>query len=163
MCRVKRSWVIGLAVGVAVAVVGLFVIETVRFVLVSPEPSAVAAARPLESVEVDPSWIKSGSPQFAQVEISRSPDGSTSHGLWSCVGPTTFEWQFALDETVYVLEGAVEIDYQGHQFTLRPGDTAVFHGGTRATWTVDKYVKKTYTLHNPGPLGKLWRTLVPVS
>ncbi len=149
--------------GAALAVIGLFVFEAARFVMVSPEPSVVAAAKPLQSVEVDPSWIKSGNPEFAQVEISRSADGSTSHGLWSCAGPTTFEWQFAIDETVYVLEGEVKVDYQGNQFTLRPGDTAVFHGGTRATWTVDKYLKKTYTLHNPGPLGKLWRSLVPAS
>lgn len=163
MSRVKRSGVLAAILGAVVAVLGMFVFEAARFVVSSPAPSIQAVAKPLEAVEVDRGWIRSGSPEFAQAETFRSVDGRTSQGLWSCTGPTTFEWHFEVDETVYVLEGEVKIDYQGKQFTLHPGDTAVFHGGTTATWTVDRYLKKTYTLHNPGPLGRLWRQVAPAA
>ncbi len=158
----KRSFLAALVV-LIVAAIGLLGFETARFVAVSPAPAAEAVSKPLTPVEVNPAWIKQGKPSFAQVEIYSTPDGRTSSGLWSCTGPTTFEWQFAVDETVYVLEGEVEITYQGHQFTLRPGDTATFHGGTSAVWKVSKYLKKSYALHNPGPLGRLWRMVFPAS
>lgn len=158
----KRSLLAGL-VAVALAAIGLFTFETGRFVVASPAPATQSVTKPLAPVEVNPNWIKEGTPSFAQVEIYSTPDGRTSTGLWSCTGPTTFEWQFAVDETVYVLEGSVDIDYQGHHFTLRPGDTAVFHGGTKATWRVQNYLKKSYALHNPGPLGRLWRTVFPAA
>jgi uncharacterized protein len=157
---VKRP-LIAVVVGIAVCLFGLFAVETSRFVVSSPEPSLTANPKPMQPVTVDPTWITSGNPKFAQVEVGRSPDGRTTNGLWSCEGPTTFNWRFDVDEVVYILEGEVQIDYQGSQFTLHPGDTAAFHAGTQATWTVEKYLKKAYSLHNPGPLGKLWRSWFP--
>jgi uncharacterized protein len=157
---VKRS-IIAASIGVLACLIGLFSFQTAQFAAASPDLSLAAANKPLQEVTVNPSWIKSGTPKFAQVEVSRSPDGRTTNGLWSCEGPTTFDWQFDIDEVVYVLEGEVQVDYQGSQFVLHPGDTAVFHGGTTATWTVERYLKKVYTLHNPGPLGRLWRTFFP--
>jgi uncharacterized protein len=159
---VKRS-LIAAIVAASVCLLGVLGYETMRFVTTSPDLSSAAAARPLQEVQVDPSWIKAGTPTFAQVEIARSPDGRTTNGLWSCEGPTTFVWQFAVDEVVYVLEGEVEIDYLGRNFVLHPGDTAVFHGGTSATWTIEDRLKKAYTLHNPGPLGRLWRSIFPAA
>lgn len=156
----KRS-LIAAAITAALLVLGFLGFETARFVAASPDLSTDAAVKPLEVVQVEPSWIKSGSPIFSQVEIARSPDGRTVNGLWACQGPTTFEWQFNADEVVYVLEGEVQVNYQGKDFALHPGDTATFHGGTRSTWTVPSYVKKAYTLHNPGPLGRFWRDTFP--
>ncbi len=156
----KRSIIVALAT-IALCLAALTGVETARFVTESPQLSAQAAAKPLEPVTVDPSWILSGTPSFSQVEISRSPDGRTSSGLWACEGPGSFEWQFAVDEVVYVIEGEVAISYQGNNFVLHPGDSATFHGGTRAVWRVDSYLKKAYTLHNPGPLGRMWRSFFP--
>lgn len=149
------------AAGILVASGAFLVADTGRYVNAAPPPSATALEAPLTPVSVNPDWILSGEPTFAQVEISRSPDGRISHGLWSCTGPTSFEWQFLLDETVYVLDGDVDIDYQGNKFTLHPGDSATFHSGTSAVWTVKRYLKKSYTLSNPGPLGRWWRSAFP--
>jgi uncharacterized cupin superfamily protein len=157
---VKRA-LIAATITAAVIASGLLGFETAQFVTESPQLSTDAIAKPMDVVQVDPSWIKSGNPVFRQVEIATSPDGRTVNGLWSCQGPTTFEWRFAVDEVVYVLEGEVQVTYQDNDFTLHPGDTASFHGGTRATWTVSNFLKKAYTLHNPGPLGRLWRDTFP--
>lgn len=158
-----RRAIISGVIGFSLLAIGLLTFDTARFVSNSPNPSATSVAAPLENAVVDPSWIKSGSPKFSQVETFRSPDGRTTTGLWSCKGPTTFVWQFEVDETVHLLEGEVLVDYQGNQFTLRPGDTATFHGGSEATWTINDYAKKVYTLHNPGPVGRLWRSAFPAS
>ena len=64
-----------------------------------------------------------------------------------------------MDETVHLLEGLVEVDYQGRKFTLRPGDTATFHAGTRAVWHIPQNAKKAYTLYQPPRLVALWRRL----
>lgn len=148
-------------VGIIVTSGAFLVVDTGRYLAAAPPPSATALEAPMAPVSVDPNWIRSGEPAFTQVEISRSPDGRISHGLWSCTGPTTFEWQFHVDETVYVLEGEVDIEYQGSRFTLHPGDSATFLSGTTAVWTVDTYLKKSYTLSNPGPLGRWWRSAFP--
>jgi uncharacterized protein len=158
----KRA-VISAIIGFTAGLLGVFAVDTAAFVTNSPSPSVTAASTPMHSAVVDPSWITSGQPEFAQVETFRSPDGRTSSGLWSCTGPTTFVWQFSVDETVHLLEGEVAVNYRGNAFTLHPGDTATFHAGTEATWTIDTYAKKAYTLHNPGPLGRLWRSVFPAS
>ena len=147
-------------VAVLVVQAGVLAFDTGRYIQRVSAPSAKAVNRPLMPMEVEASWIKSGNPVFTTTETARSPDGRTINGLWACVGATTFEWTFALDETVHVLEGEVHIDYLGRQFTLKPGDTATFHHGTRALWRVPQHLKKAYTLHQPGRLVLLWRWLV---
>jgi uncharacterized protein len=154
-----RRAIISGAVGFLICLIGVFAVDTARFITNSPNPSDDSAAHPMQAAIVDPSWIKSGNPKFAQSETFRSPDGRTVAGLWSCEGPTTFVWQFGVDETVHLLEGEVLVDYLGNKFTLLPGDVATFHGGTQATWTIDTYAKKAYVLHNPGPAGRLWRSI----
>lgn len=98
---------------------------------------------------VSPDWIKSGSPVFHAGQYAESPDKRASSGIWSCEGTSTFEWQFGSDESVLVLEGRVEIDYLGQHFVLESGSTALFYAGTRATWHVPHYVRKTYMIHYP--------------
>ena len=139
---------------------GVAAFDTGRYIQGVREPSAQAESRPLQPVSVEASWVKSGKPVFTTTETVRSPDGRTINGLWVCDGATTFEWTFALDETVHVLEGEVHIDYLGRQFTLKPGDTATFHHGTKALWRVPQHLKKAYTLHQPGRLVLVWRWLL---
>jgi uncharacterized cupin superfamily protein len=124
-------------------------------------PSNLAVQRPLGPFPVDPSWVKMGTPNFRGNEIAHSPDGKSVTGLWACDGPSTFEWRFGADETVHLLEGAVEVDYLGRRFTLKPGDVATFHSGTRAVWHVPVHAKKVYTVHQAGRLVRLWRTVFP--
>lgn len=121
--------------------------------------SEASVHRPLTSFKVNPDWVLEGTPNFRATEISKSPDGLTTTGLWACDGPSTFEWQFGVDETVHLLEGLVEVKYQGREFTLKPGDTATFLAGTRAVWHVPQYARKAFSLHEPGRLVRTLRRL----
>jgi uncharacterized cupin superfamily protein len=124
------------------------------------DPASVASVhRPLTAFKVNPEWVLEGTPNFRATEISKSPDGRTTTGLWACDGPSTFEWQFGVDETVHLLEGMVEVKYQGRQFTLKPGDTATFIAGTRAVWHVPEHARKAFSLHEPGRLVRALRRL----
>lgn len=122
-------------------------------------PSVSSVHRPLTAFKVNPEWVLEGAPNFRATEISKSPDGRTTTGLWACDGPSTFEWQFGVDETVHLLEGRVEVTYQGREFTLKPGDTATFIAGTRAVWHVPEHARKAFSLHEPGRLVRLLRRL----
>lgn len=121
--------------------------------------SEASVHRPLTSFKVNPDWVLEGTPNFRATEISKSPDGRSTTGLWACDGPSTFEWQFGVDETVHLLEGLVEVKYQGREFTLKPGDTATFLAGTRAVWHVPQYARKAFSLHEPGRLVRTLRRL----
>lgn len=124
-------------------------------------PSVQSVARTLGPFAVDPSWVRSGTPNFRGTETVRSPDGSSATGLWACDGPSTFEWQFGGDETVHLLEGRVEVEYRGQRFTINTGDAATFHAGTRAVWHVPQYAKKVFVLHQPSLLVRAWRRVFP--
>jgi uncharacterized cupin superfamily protein len=157
-----KTWLKGSALGGALALSAGMAWEAGHYLVHSAPPSTVAVQRPLTAFPVDPSWVLSGEPHFRSTETVRTPDGSAYSGLWACDGPSTFQWTFGLDETVHVLEGQVDVTYNGHRFTLRPGDTATFHAGTQAVWHVPEHLKKAYTLHHPGRLALLWRKLFPV-
>lgn len=144
-------------VGASLCALALVAWDSARALAHSPEPSSTAVSRPLQPFEVDPSWVRSGVPNFRAAETSRSADNRHISGLWACDGPTTFEWTFGLDETVHLLEGEVHVTYQGRRFVLRPGDTATFLADTKAVWHVPKGAKKSFTLHHPGQVARLWR------
>ena len=106
-----------------------------RYLARSPLPSTVAVAKPLIGFQTDPSWVRSGSPNFHNVELVRSSDGNTISGLWSCEGPSTFEWTYYMDETIYLLEGLIEIEYPHQRPAVLPGpggDLSCRHQGPLA-------------------------------
>ena len=154
-----KSISLGMVLGVLLASAAALAYDACRYLAASAPASATAVEKPLLGFSVDPGWVKSGTPHFRNSETTRSPDGKTISGLWACDGPSTFEWRFHMDETVHLLEGQVEVDYQGRHFTLRPGDTATFHAGTQAVWHVPRNAKKAYTLYQPPRLVSLWRRL----
>ena len=137
-------------VGAASALLIMGGVQATRSVARLGEPSSEAIQKQMTPFAVDPSWVKSGTPNFRATETTRSPDGKTIVGQWACDGPTTFEWTFGLDETVHLLDGEVHVEYLGRKFTLKPGDTATFHHGTKAVWTVPQKAHKVYVLHHPG-------------
>lgn len=147
--------------GAVLSLAAVIAFDVGRFAVRSDEPSTIATNVPMTPQTIDPSWILSGSPTFLAGEISRSPDGRSDTGLWSCQGPTTFVWKFGIDETVHLLEGEVKVKYLGKSFTLTPGDTALFHAKTEAEWTIDRYAKKVYTHYDPGPIGRQVRKHFP--
>lgn len=63
--------------------------------------------------------------------------------VWECQ-PSTFDWEYDLDETAYVLEGHVEILTSDGVFELRGGDLALFPKGLSCTWKVRERIRKVY-------------------
>jgi uncharacterized protein len=105
--------------------------ESVRLdeVLLRPDP-------------IDPSWILEGNPMARSGQWSQSRDTTTSSWVWDCTAGR-FNWYFDADETIYVIEGEVIIKSEGQEpRSLRAGDAALFYAGTRAEWTVPRYVRK---------------------
>ena len=156
-----QKQLIAATAGALLVLAGTAVYEASTYHQRMAPPSSVPVARALGRFDVDPSWVKSGTPNFRGTETARAADGSGSTGLWACDGPSTFEWRFASDETVHLLEGQVHVEYLGRHFTLNPGDTATFHFGTRAVWHVPQHAKKVFVLHQPGRLVRLWRKVFP--
>ena len=148
-----------LLAGVVIGLVAYQGFAAWRYVRHAEAPSVVSQSRPLEGFSADAARVLEGTPNFRAAETSRSPDGRVITGLWACDGPTRFEWHFALDETVHLLEGQVDVEYQGQRFTLKPGDVATFHALTRAVWHVPVPSKKAFTLRHPGRLVLWWRAL----
>jgi uncharacterized protein len=156
-----RKVLLGVVLGLVIGASGALAWDAARYLSRSAPASSVAVPKPLLGFSVDPSWVKSGTPNFRNVETVRSPDGKSVSGLWSSDGPSTFEWTFHMDETVHLLEGDIEIDYQGKRFKLQPGDTATFLAGTKSVWHVPRYAKKAYTLYDPGRVARLLRRVFP--
>jgi uncharacterized cupin superfamily protein len=91
---------------------------------------------------IKPEWIRSGYPHARSADLVASADGGASANFWDCTAGQ-FEWQFAWDETVLILEGSVRVsDSLGNAATLRTGDVAHFTAGTSYVWEVDHYVRK---------------------
>lgn len=67
-------------------------------------------------------------------------------GLWRHT-PSTFPYNFGEDETIYALEGALEVAIDGGEtVTLRAGDIYSFAKGTTSTWTVVEPFKKLFVI-----------------
>lgn len=128
----------------------------------SIDNAAIATAR-LDDAPINPSWIIDGEPQARCAELSRSRDGTAATFVWDCTAGE-FDWTFAGDETVHILEGEVVVDDGLGPRTLRPGDVALFHAGSTCRWRVPAYVKKLAFLRDPIPAPAMlamrgWRKL----
>ena len=111
--------------------------------------AAIDAAR-LQAAPIEPSWIVGGRPQARCAELTRSRDGTAATFVWDCTAGE-FDWTFAADETVHILQGEVVVDDGSGPRTLRPGDVALFHAGSTCRWRVPAYVKKLAFLRDPIP------------
>lgn len=105
------------------------------------------------------SWVVSGPPVCHANKFETALDGSSSSGIWGCVGPAKFNWHYDGHESVYILEGSAEIEYLGNKFSLRAGDSTHFAAGTSATWTVPERVKKTWRIYELGRIERYWSRL----
>ena len=95
--------------------------------------------------------IQEGKPEARGTILTQSADKLLSSGYWSCTAGK-FEWIFAWDEFVCILEGGATIAEEGGAtHTLKEGDVAHFPRGLKTTWVVDKYVRKFFTLRTPEP------------
>lgn len=145
--------------GVLTALVAHQVWSAYTYLAVMPGRSHTAEPLPMQPVLDAPAVIRDGVPAFRAAHYSESADGRASTGVWASDGPSTFEWHFGSDEEVYVMHGRVDVNYGGKQFSLHPGDTAVFLAGSSAVWHVPQHVTKSYALHHPNALVRWWRKL----
>lgn len=93
--------------------------------------------------------VISGHPRARNRMLSGSTDGLAATFLWDCTAGR-FRWFYDVDETIYLLTGAVTIaDASGTRHHLKAGDTFFFPAGTHFEWFVDSYVRKIAFLHSP--------------
>lgn len=66
---------------------------------------------------------------------------------WGCP-PSKFPWTFKATETMYLLEGKVQVFVEGHEgsFEIGAGDLVIFPKGMNITWDVLEAVNKHYSL-----------------
>jgi uncharacterized cupin superfamily protein len=104
----------------------------------------------LEPAPIRPEWIRAGTPLARCAELSRSADGTALTAVWECTAGE-FDWHFAGDETVHILDGEVIVDEGEGPRALRPGDVAFFPAGSTSRWRVPAYVKKLAFCRDPVP------------
>lgn len=65
-------------------------------------------------------------------------------GVWTAE-PSTFDYDFAMNETAHILEGHVVVSQKGGPtLDLRPGDVATFPKGAKTRWHVRERMKKVF-------------------
>jgi uncharacterized cupin superfamily protein len=98
--------------------------------------------RELALAPIEPSWIRSGSPVARNSVLSTSADGDAATILWEC-SAGEFDWHYGIDETVYILEGAVIIQSDSMPATrYSAGDVIFFKRGASARWRVEERIRK---------------------
>ena len=110
----------------------------------------------LEPEPIEPSWILAGNPIARLARHSQAKDEAANTAVWDCTAGE-FRWYFGWDETVYILEGEVQItSASGRVQILKAGDIAYFKGGTWATWKIETYLRKVAFLRRPMPTPVAW-------
>jgi uncharacterized cupin superfamily protein len=115
----------------------------------------------LSPAPINPDWILEGNPVARCHFLSSNRDGSFSV-IWDC-SAGRFNWFYGLDETVYIIEGSVTLkDENGTVRRASAGETVHFPKGSKAEWTVEKYIRKVAFCTNSQPLarrvlGRAWR------
>jgi uncharacterized protein len=104
----------------------------------------------MKNCPIHASWILEGLPKARVAVISDgSSDASAFTVMWDCTAGR-FNWFYSIDETVYILEGAVTVTFpSGVKRHLTPGSSIFFARGTEAQWQVDNYVRKVAFCHEP--------------
>lgn len=103
----------------------------------------------LKEAPINREWISEGKPIARNALLSRSEDQSAFTLIWDCTAGV-FNWHYDIDETVYILEGAVEVtDETGATRRLEAGGAAFFPAGSRAKWRVENYVRKVAFCRKP--------------
>lgn len=100
-----------------------------------------------------PDWVRSGEPRSDAAQHSRALDGLASTNVWQCTRGT-FDWYYAWEETVLILEGRVRVtSAQGRSYVLEAGDIGHFPADSRWFWEVDHYVRKVAFCRKEVPPG----------
>jgi uncharacterized cupin superfamily protein len=104
-----------------------------------------------KSNPVNRDWILEGSPVARTEFLSASADGTANCFYWDCTAGR-FNWFYTFDETLYILEGSAVLKFpDGTARHIVAGDTVFFPSGSRAEWTVEKYIRKVAFCRSPWP------------
>jgi uncharacterized protein len=96
-------------------------------------------------------WVLEGNP-VARIELlSSSADGTANTYFWDCTAGR-FNWHYAFDETLYILQGSVTLKSpSGSSRLVTAGDIVFFPAGSCAEWTVEQYIRKLAFCRTPLP------------
>lgn len=150
--KIFKSKICVIILGFFAGVFSVYFYNAFRHAHRVPHISGYKKSLPIMPITLDPSWIKSGNPVVKSIEFTSSTSFNSFSGIFEVEGPTVFEWQFGLDESIYILEGKVDIEYRGKLYKLVSGDTAFFHRDSKAIFRVDKGFKKAWTCYQPGSI-----------
>jgi uncharacterized cupin superfamily protein len=156
----KLVWLV--SGGLLIVALGLAV-DTVRYVAFEHRELpdiAVGHDLVLDPSHIERAAITSGNPVFRDQVFSTSRNVPTFSGIWECQGPTKVRFDYATDETVYILEGNVDVEYKGIVRSLHPGSVAFFPAGSSAHWDVPVRVRKAFVSTNPGRLRRFLRRVL---
>ena len=96
----------------------------------------------LVEAPINKDWIESGDPRASLAILAYSDDRATSTILWECTAGK-FTWRYAIDETIYFLDGEVMISVGGKPAkSYGAGDSIHFSRGAVATWEVQSFIRK---------------------
>ena len=96
----------------------------------------------LKDDPIEPSWVLEGTPRARSGCHSTNTDGWAATHVWAC-SAGRFRWHFAVEETVLILEGEVQVtDAHGRTQRLVPGTVAYFPTDTWWEWHIPQHVRK---------------------
>ena len=72
--------------------------------------------------------------------------GTDRWSQWECQ-PSTFDWEYAEEETAYILEGRVRVKTPDEEVEIKKGDIVTFPKNLQCTWNVLEKIKKVYTFN----------------
>ena len=105
----------------------------------------------LQPSPIPPEWVLAGKPLARALELTPGGKGQCTSGLWAC-SAGRFNWHFASDEIVRILNGEVHLRFDDREQTARAGDVVAFRGGSIVEWNVPEYIEKFWVLGPPPTL-----------
>jgi uncharacterized protein len=83
------------------------------------------------------------------IEVKK-PDSETlkrldvgSWPIWECEA-SEFDWHYDEKETCYIIEGEVEVSFEGGKVGFKKGDLVIFPEGLSCRWKIINAVRKHY-------------------
>jgi uncharacterized cupin superfamily protein len=106
--------------------------------------------RNLRAAPIHRDWIVDGTPEAKGYPLFETADRGANVHEWEC-SRGRFQWHYACDEIVYVVEGDARIKdlTTGLSTDITAGCSVLFQRGSSAEWTVDRYIRKIAVNHVP--------------
>ena len=104
--------------------------------------------------KIDSSKLTEGDPVQHGHNYFTDDTKTVSAGVWDCTPMTSKLAPYDVNEFMYVLEGSVTIiDQNGHEETVRAGQSFIIPKGMPCIWKQTEYIRKFYFVFND-PSGK---------